>query len=666
MGGGFFENDGFTVATAGNCGFSNNSATEAGGAMYISTGTMWVFGGTFSNDSAVGDPHSNAGPFVDGVGGGIFNAGSLTLLSCSFSSNTAWNGGGVFNSQGTLITSDCTFSQNQVTQSGAGVYADGGYVNGWGTIFSQNEAGAFGGGMENLGAAVYLTDCTFANNSAWSAGGIVNLDGTISISDCTFSQNSASYEGGGIFQYDGSLTNTNCTFFQNSATEYGGGVFQSQGTMQATDCTFYQNAAQTAGGGLYIQGSALLNGDIVIGDTSGSGANVKADDIDGYYLNANSSYNLVGIASNWGFWYGPGNQVNVPVAMAGLGNFGYYNGGLTETIPLELGSYALAKGLVSGVWNSATNNVNPFLDQNNAYRVIGIQGDVGAFQFSNPPWVVYDLSSTTFDLVSPLPANPTFTATAGNVYTDNVTSAPLTVQWEVSTDGGNTFTPLALGGSLYGNSVTTDTLTLNGADITPAMNGYEYEAVFTSGAGETAISSAATLTVDYTPTTTSNPNNVTVDAGGTVTFTAAASGNPTPSVQWEYSTDGIFFYPLSDGSFQGATISGSLTDTLTINDADYALNGYQFEAVFTNTLSGSPTPPPSTATTTAATLTVDSGPTNVSPPSPITVNAGDNTTFTVSAQGNPAPSVQWYVNQGNGFTPLAPAASMAPASPPTR
>ena len=221
------------------------------------------------------------------------------------------------------------------------------------------------------------------------------------------------------------------------------------------------------------------------------------------------------------------------------------------------------------------------------------------------------------------------------------------VQWYVNQ--GNGFTPLGAGG-VYRNSVTSDTLTITGA--TTAMNDYQYEAVFSNGIGSPITTAPATLTVDYAPTITGDPANVTVDAGGTATFTAAASGNPTPSVQWEYSINGSPNAPLSDGIFQDATVSGSLSDTLTITDAGAALNGYQFEAVFTNTLSDSPTPPPSTATTTAATLTVDDGPTNVSPPSPITVNAGDNTSFTVSASGNPTPGVQWYVNQGNGFTPL--------------
>ena len=71
-----------------------------------------------------------------------------------------------------------------------------------------------------------------------------------------------------------------------------------------------------------------------------------------------------------------------------------------------------------------------------------------------------------------------------------------TVQWQVSTDGGNTFTPIA------GTTSTTLSIT----NTTAAQNGSEYEAVFTNSVG-TVTTSAATLTVDYAPTVTSNPSS---------------------------------------------------------------------------------------------------------------------------------------------------------------
>ena len=100
------------------------------------------------------------------------------------------------------------------------------------------------------------------------------------------------------------------------------------------------------------------------------------------------------------------------------------------------------------------------------------------------------------------------------------------MQWDVSTSGATTFSAIS------GATSTTYSFTASSAE-----NGNQYEAVFTNGLG-TLTSNPATLTVDYAPVVTTNPHSQTVNAGNTVTFTAAASGNPPPTVQWEVSTSG--------------------------------------------------------------------------------------------------------------------------------
>jgi hypothetical protein len=82
------------------------------------------------------------------------------------------------------------------------------------------------------------------------------------------------------------------------------------------------------------------------------------------------------------------------------------------------------------------------------------------------------------------------------------------------------------------------------------------------------------------------PTNSTVAAGQSVSFFAAASANPIPTVQWQISTNGgsTFF------NIFGAT---STTYTFTTSSA---MNGYKYRAVFSNSLG--------TATTASARLTV--------------------------------------------------------------
>ena len=60
--------------------------------------------------------------------------------------------------------------------------------------------------------------------------------------------------------------------------------------------------------------------------------------------------------------------------------------------------------------------------------------------------------------------------------------------------------------------------------------------------------------------------------GSTATFTAAASGSPTPTVQWQVSTNG-------GASFTDIVGATSTTYSFTVAAAD---NGKRFRAVFTN------------------------------------------------------------------------------------
>jgi hypothetical protein len=215
--------------------------------------------------------------------------------------------------------------------------------------------------------------------------------------------------------------------------------------------------------------------------------------------------------------------------------------------------------------------------------------------------------------VVPVGTDVRFTATATGV------PAP-SVQWQVSSNGGVTFANLA--GA---------TSTILVVATTPALNGNQYKAVFTNAVGITETI-AATLVVNSSPAITSNPTNLTQNAGIVATFTAAASGNPAPTVQWIMSSNG------------GATFSvvpGATSTTFSLT-ASAAQNGCEYEAVFTS-VSGS-------ATTTAAILTVLSAPDVTVNPTNLSVGTGGTATFVAAANGDPAPTVQWMVSADSGVT----------------
>jgi hypothetical protein len=144
---------------------------------------------------------------------------------------------------------------------------------------------------------------------------------------------------------------------------------------------------------------------------------------------------------------------------------------------------------------------------------------------------------------------------------------------------------------------------------------------------------SGTLTVQAAPSILTNPASQTIVGGNSVTFSASASGYPTPTVQWQVSTNG-------GRSF--SNISGAASTTLTLSGTTASQNGYLYRAVFTNSVGS--------ATTTAATLTVQFAPTVTANPSRRTGNAGQNVTFTAAANGNPAVSVHWQVSTDGGVT----------------
>ncbi|MBO3083043.1 immunoglobulin domain-containing protein [Cellulomonas fengjieae] len=193
-----------------------------------------------------------------------------------------------------------------------------------------------------------------------------------------------------------------------------------------------------------------------------------------------------------------------------------------------------------------------------------------------------------------------------------------TVQWEVSLDGGATFVGLA------GATASTHTI----APATRAQHLLQYRAVFLNAAGTRVATAAATLRVQYGPEILTPPTDVDIPSGGTATFWASAAGNPTPTVQWQISTDG-------EATF--TDIAGATEPTLVLVDRRYAHTDTFYRAVFTNGVVS--------RTTDAARLSVDSiAPDVTTVPLDQRVVAGTPVTFTSAATGDPAPTVQWWVS----------------------
>jgi len=137
------------------------------------------------------------------------------------------------------------------------------------------------------------------------------------------------------------------------------------------------------------------------------------------------------------------------------------------------------------------------------------------------------------------------------------------------------------------------------------------------------------------PEFTQQAQSAQVVVGQNASFTVAASGIPTPTYQWQISTDaGGSWSNLTDGNgFAGAT-----TAMLTASAVTLGMSGEEFRCVATNILGS--------VTSNFTTLTVTPALAFVKQPGPASqaVKAGATVTFSASASATGAVSYQWLKN----------------------
>ncbi len=211
-------------------------------------------------------------------------------------------------------------------------------------------------------------------------------------------------------------------------------------------------------------------------------------------------------------------------------------------------------------------------------------------------------------------------------------------QWQLSTTSGASWVDLSDSG-VYGGT-TTATLA-----ITPAsqsMSGHQFRCIASSTTG-TVTSGPALLTITGTaPSITQQPTSASVAAYQPVQFHAAAAGVPMPTLQWQHSPN------LSSGFSNLAEnwyTNGTNSPTLTINPVVANFTGYRYRVVASNLIS--------TATSTAATLTVTAGsgiPDFTLQPSSVTVAPNQPAQFQVVVTAPPVTYLTWQVSTTAGAT----------------
>ena len=177
--------------------------------------------------------------------------------------------------------------------------------------------------------------------------------------------------------------------------------------------------------------------------------------------------------------------------------------------------------------------------------------------------------------VDTVPAAPTIVAqpAAASVnppqaasFSANVRGVPVpSMQWQSSRDGGATWADIA---AATGNSYTTPATAL-------ADNGMLLRLHATNASGE-VFSSTALLSVSLAPAAPSfstSPADQAVTAPAAASFSVVAIGTPTPTLQWQLSTDGGSTY---------TNITGATASTYVITTTLGSDNDRRFRAVASN------------------------------------------------------------------------------------
>jgi hypothetical protein len=169
-------------------------------------------------------------------GGGISNAGDLTLRNVTVSACAAESGGGIFTAQGSTLTlaGGSRVQDNEAASTGGGIHSNAGTVRLEACQVTGNEAGASGGGLFSTDGAVTLAaGSVVSSNTAFRGGGVEIGDGAVTLeADSRVTGNTSASYGGGIFSLDGTvLLKADSHVTGNTAATGGGGVWTTGGTV---------------------------------------------------------------------------------------------------------------------------------------------------------------------------------------------------------------------------------------------------------------------------------------------------------------------------------------------------------------------------------------------------------------------------------------------------
>ena len=610
------------------CTFTDNTAGYSGGGIYSYHGIIDMAACTFTHNNAAGNN-----------GGGLFAGGSLTAANCSFVGNEADNyGGGMFAGCWYGRLSECIFADNVSGSSGGGARLHGDY--GYGDLcvtkcsFTGNTAQWDGGGAAIEYATMAM--CTLRGNRAYRSGGGMYTGYNVTVANCLLSGNLADQRGGGIGAEGTGTSVVNCTLTDN-VTAAGGGVYgEEDDDIVLANCILWNNAPNAidndATGDISVTYSAIEGGYAGTGNIDSDPSFYDPDGMDNdpdtwedndYHLRPQSP--CIDAADN----------TSVPADEFDLDQ----DDDTTEPLPFDRDGEARFVDDPDAV--DTGNGLAPLVDMGAYEYQPTLSGDcdddddVDMEDFANladcldGPEVAVEAGCDCSDLDIDFDVDLTDFGLFQRQFGTGIAAPPsITEHPESQTvcdDAPVAFSVVAQGTGTLLYQWRKDSVDISGAEsdtytisaATPADAGV-YDVIVTDDVGS-VTSNPATLTVNPgQPEITDQPDDVTVCAGGSATFSVTATGTGTLSYQWRFNS----------GDIPGATSDSYQIDPVDPNDAG------TYDVVVTDDCGSVASDP--------ATLTVNpSQPEITDQPDNVTVCAGSSAQFCVTATGTGTLSYQW-------------------------
>ncbi len=221
-GGALYTNKGVTGRFT-NCTFTNNTSEAHGGAVCCSGSTNYFTDCVFTGNTSTGKSTNGGAIFLQNAGASaeIINCtftentatnyggaveqnnnvtdGALKIVNTTFTNNTAKGGGALLTWMGDVTVENCSFEHNEATGTSGGAW----YYKVAGCYFGENLSAAHGGAILSTSKNATFTNCTFYKNEITGAnngGGALALQGDATIYNCTFVDNKGVHEtyGSGI------------------------------------------------------------------------------------------------------------------------------------------------------------------------------------------------------------------------------------------------------------------------------------------------------------------------------------------------------------------------------------------------------------------------------------------------------------------------------------